>query len=46
MEETQSQINLVLSRYDINSLIEFIQSKAEYKNIAVQFDEKVDGIYL
>lgn len=35
--------HLLLSRYDIDSLIEYVQSKPEYKNIAVQFDERLEG---
>jgi len=44
MEETQSHIDSVLNRYDVHSLIKFIRSKPEFKNIAVQFDDKLEGI--
>ena len=44
MEETRSLIDLILCRFDVHSLIEFLQSNPEYKNIAVQFDEKLEGI--
>jgi len=33
----------LLSRYDIDSLVEFIQNKPEYKSIALQFDENLQG---
>ena len=32
-----------LSKYDVNSLVKFIQDKPEYKNIALQFDENLQG---
>ena len=46
MEETIKHISNdidILSRYDVNSLVEFIQNKPAYKSIALQFDENLQG---
>ena len=42
IKDTADDINL-LSRYEVNSLLEFIKNKPEYKSIALQFDENLQG---